>query len=59
MLHVKTERELAESVKIDEKQWIIRCLNMLNNYEYFTKTQQTERNETKQKNITSLEQQID
>jgi len=55
MEHVKTERELAEWSSILENEWKKRCLEMLKNYEYFTKTQQQERNPTKEKNIRNLQ----
>lgn len=54
MSHIKTERELAENQKISEQEWILRCINMLETFSFFTKTQQQERNPTKEKNLTIL-----
>lgn len=58
MLRIKSERELTEWEKISDSEWKLRCKNMLKNYEYFTKTQQKERNETKQANLNFLENSI-
>ncbi len=58
MEHLKTEREISEWEKISEQEWILRCKNMLKNTRFYTETQQTERDETKQKNLASLESQL-